>query len=183
MTPNHGISDNPPRQDFLESTFPSYHIAPTQEAIASAAKGDEKELDREAVEGRLVEPKLNIRTTIIKTVLDQTAGCAFNTILFSLFFHGVQASMAHRVGEGYGGAANGLRFLLSGGAVRYENVDWSVVWGRACGEFWGLVKASWAFWPFVSLINFGMLKTVTARNLMGSLAGLGWGVYMSMVTA
>lgn len=91
--------------------------------------------------------------------------------------------MAHRVAEGYGGPAKGLSFLLSGGAVRYENVDWTIVWAKSCVEFWGLVKASWVFWPFVSLANFALLKTVTARNLMGSLAGLGWGIYMSMVTA
>lgn len=90
--------------------------------------------------------------------------------------------MAHRVAEGYGHPSKGLAFLLSGGAVRYENIDWATVWMRAQAEFWGLLKASWAFWPFVSLINFALLKTVSARNLMGSLAGLGWGIYMSMIT-
>jgi len=91
--------------------------------------------------------------------------------------------MAHRIDAGYGGPAKGLSFLLSGGAVRYENVDWSVVWGKSCGDFWNLVKASWYFWPFVSFINFAVLRTVQGRNLLGSMAGLGWGVYMSFVTA
>lgn len=137
------------------------HLAPTESALAAAAAGDEKELDAGAREGRLVEPntRLSKRNTAAKTVLDQTAGAALNTLLFSCFMHGV-------------------REMGSGGEV-----VWEAVWGRARAEFWGLLRAGWTFWPFVSLVNFVFLETVEARNLVGGLAGLGWGVYMSLFAA
>ncbi|KAK3335430.1 hypothetical protein B0T19DRAFT_8030 [Cercophora scortea] len=166
-------------QDFLESTFPASHPAPTNAAILSASRSNETELDNEALSNTLVEPRLNKRNTLIKTLLDQTIGTAVNTLLFSVFIHSVQAAMAHRAG----GAAQSLGFLLSGNAVRYAAVRSDHVWSRASAEFFDLVKASWTFWPFVSVVNFTMLKSVEARNLTGSLAGLGWGVYMSSIAA
>lgn len=139
------------------------HLAPTESALAAAAGGDEKELDAEAREGRLVEPntRLSKRNTAAKTVLDQTVGAALNTLLFSCFMHGARQVMVGSGGE----------------------VAWEAVWGRARGEFWGLLRAGWTFWPFVSLVNFVFLETVEARNLVGGLAGLGWGVYMSLFAA
>ena len=97
-------------------------------------------------------------------MLDQTAGAAFNTALFSSYMHGVRAATA----AGGGGVAR---------------VDWAGVWARTRAEFWPIVRAGWSFWPFVSVVNFVFLTSVEARNLLGSLAGLGWGVYVSMLTA
>lgn len=48
-------------------------------------------------------------------------------------------------------------------------------------EFWPLMKAGWKLWPLVSVLNFTVIKTVEARNLVGSLAGMGWGIYLSLV--
>jgi type VI protein secretion system component VasK len=56
------------------------------------------------------------------------------------------------------------------------------VWDKARGEFWGLVKAGWRFWPLVSLVNYVFLTSVEARSLVGALAGLGWGIYLSLMT-
>jgi hypothetical protein len=53
----------------------------------------------------------------------------------------------------------------------------------AKGEFWGLVMAGWRFWPLVSLVNYVFLTSVEARSLVGALAGLGWGIYLSLMTA
>ncbi|KAK0613108.1 hypothetical protein B0T17DRAFT_398337 [Bombardia bombarda] len=178
----YGAISTPPNfmwQEFLESTFPASHPAPTSSAIASAAAGDEKALDRSALEGRLVEPKLNKANTFIKTVLDQTLGSAVNTIAFIVFMHAVRAGMEHRDV----GSAGSWAFLTSGDTIRYDAIRWVVVWERARAEVWGIMRASWAFWPFVSLLNFGLLKTVAARNLAASLAGVAWGVYMSLVAA
>ncbi|KAK3935673.1 Mpv17/PMP22 family protein [Diplogelasinospora grovesii] len=174
-------------QEFLESAFPAHHVAPTKEAIASASAGDEKELDREAREGRLVEPRLNKGNTLIKTLLDQTAGAAVNTVLFSFFMTGIQMAMAHRTlhaEAGYGDAAKSLRWLLlSGKAVNYQNINWDVLLEKTQREFVPIVLAGWTFWPLVSVVNFAFVKSVETRNLVGSLAGLVWGIYMSMFAA
>ena len=103
--------------------------------MASAAAGDDKALDREAREGRLVEPKLNIRNTLVKTVLDQTAGALVNTFMFSVFMNSIRAAMAHRPAA----PEQSVAFLLSGAAVDYSRVDWAtIVRARApsCGRSW-----------------------------------------------
>ncbi|KAK3987425.1 hypothetical protein QBC44DRAFT_331453 [Cladorrhinum sp. PSN332] len=179
------IVSTPPNflwQEFLESTFPGYHPSPTSEAVTSASANNEAELDDEAEKGRLVEPKLNKANTAIKTVLDQTVGAAVNTLMFSLFMGGIREAMAH---HHHVEVSNGLSFLFNSGgkgAIRYGDVNWAAVWERAMGEFWSIVVAGWRFWPAVSLVNFVFLKSVEARNLLGSLAGLGWGVYISLIS-
>lgn len=184
----------PPGQDFLESTFPATTaIIPTREAISSASADNEKELDREAREGRLVEAKLDVGNTAAKFALDQTVGAAVNTLLFSLFMHSIQAAMSHRT-TGPGGSA---AFLLGGlagmgqagagqqqhRALDYSQVDWRVVVERSRLEFMPIMRAGWKLWPFVSLFNFIVVRSVEVRNLVGALAGVAWGIYMSLVAA
>ena len=161
----------PHRQEYLEQAFPSTHPAPTNGAIAAASAGDDKALDRAPA---LVEPKLNIRNTVIKTLLDQTVGAAVNTVMYSMFMHPIRAAMAHH--------SPGYRFMFGGSKnlVNTAAVDWTHAVATSRAEFWPLVKASWAFWPFVSVLNFAVIKDVPTRNLVGSLAGVAWGVYVSL---
>lgn len=167
-------------QDFLESTFPASKTVPSSEAIKSASGSNDKELDREAREGRLVETKLDVPNTIIKFVLDQTIGAAFNTLMFSFFTHSIKQAMAHRalITE-----SSDLAFLASGKAIDYSQVDWRLVLEQAKIEFYPIMKAGLSLWPMVSLFNFVVVKSVEGRNLVGSLAGVVWGVYMSLVAA
>ena len=124
-----------------------------------------------------MEPKLNVANTLAKTLLDQTVGAAFNTLAFGVVLGGLQAAMAHHAPQPW------PLFFLAPDAVRYGAVDWAVVLGRCRAEFWSLIRAGWVFWPFVSVVNFAFVKGVQARNLVGSLAGVAWGVYISLVTA
>ncbi|KAI2617062.1 hypothetical protein GGR54DRAFT_210174 [Hypoxylon sp. NC1633] len=170
-------------QDFLESTFPAFHMSPTPTAVASAVANDEKALEQEAKDGKLVEPKLNIRNTVIKMVLDQTVGAAVNTFLFSLFMHSIQAAMARPSSSPLSNPDKSAQYLFSRGAINYSKVDWAAVIARSCAEFYPILVAGWRVWPVVSLINFAFIKSIQGRNLVGSLAGVGWGVYMSLITA
>ncbi len=162
----------------MEELFPSYHAAPTQGAVASAAAGDDKALDAQAARGQLVEPRLNVANTVAKFTLDQTLGAAANTYLFSMMMGALQDGMAHAPG-----AARSVEFLASGAALDYARVDWDDIADRARADFWPLLRAGWRFWPFVSFGNFALVRTVELRNLVGALAGLVWGVYMSMFAA
>merc|ERR1712225_10956 len=132
-------------------TFLWHYFVPSDAAILAAAKNDEKELDREESTHTLLDSKLSIPNTIIKFLLDQTIGATINTLLFSLVFAGFR-------GEGYEEAV-----------------------GIAREEFWPLMKAGWTVWPAVSLLNYAAVKSVEGRALVGSLAGMGWGVYLSLV--
>ncbi|KXJ94066.1 hypothetical protein Micbo1qcDRAFT_159035 [Microdochium bolleyi] len=203
------IISTPPNflwQDFLESTFPAYHASPTREAVLSASKagGDaDAALDSAGKEAKLVEPRLNKANTVVKLLLDQTIGAAGNTILFSLFIHAVQAAMHRPLGAPLSTPDQSVRFLLSGlfpslfaaviksdsgKAVRarafdYSRVSWPATWARAQAEFVPIMVAGWKLWPLVSLINFTLIKTIEGRSLVGGLAGVVWGVYMSLLAS
>ncbi|KAI1114661.1 Mpv17/PMP22 family protein [Nemania sp. NC0429] len=170
-------------QEFLESTFPAYHVSPTHAAVTSAAAKDEKELDREAREGKLVEPKLNVANTAIKLALDQTIGAAANTFLFSLFIHSIQAAMPRPLGAPLSNPDKSLQYLLTRGAIDYSKVNWTHVVANSRREFFPILAAGWKLWPFVSFINFVFVKTIEGRNLVGSVAGVAWGIYMSLVAS
>ncbi|KAK7750009.1 hypothetical protein SLS62_008000 [Diatrype stigma] len=147
-------------QEFLESTYPAY------KATAGTSAAEKKEQKQEQA------PKLSKGNTAAKFVLDQTVGAAANTFLFSVFIHSIQAAMA--VSSGSAGGVVGLD---------YSKVDWTHVLARSRAEFAALVVAGWRLWPLVSLVNFTLVKTVEGRNLVGGLAGVAWGVYMSLVAA
>lgn len=151
--------------------------------MKSAAANDEKELDKEAEEGKLVEPKLNITNTVIKLVLDQTLGAAANTFLFSLFIHSIQAAMPRPLGTPLSNPDKSLQYLLARGAIDYGKVNWAHVVANSRQEFFTILVAGWKLWPFVSLINFAFVKSIEGRNLVASIAGVGWGIYMSLVAA
>ncbi|KAJ1335685.1 protein transport protein YIF1 [Microdochium nivale] len=210
------IINTPPNflwQDFLESTFPAYHVSPTREAVlAASSKGDaDAALDKASSSGSekkpLVEPRLNKGNTVVKMVLDQTLGAAANTILFSIFMHAARAAMHV---DPDAGPEQSLQFLLSGllpslfpsaapsipgggeaakgagpvfRAFDYSRVEWPGVWAAAKGEFAPIMVAGWKLWPLVSLVNFTLVQTIEGRSLVGGLAGVGWGVYMSLLAS
>lgn len=151
--------------------------------MRSAAADDDKQLDKVAKEGKLVEPKLNITNTIIKLFLDQTIGAAANTFLFSLFMHSIQAAMSRPLGTPLSNPDKSLQYLLAWGSIDYGRVDWSRVVTSSQNEFFAILVAGWKLWPFVSLINFAFVNTIEGRNLVASLAGVAWGVYMSLLAA
>lgn len=171
-------------QGFLESSYPATTTVPSREAVRSASRSNEKELDREAREGKLVEDKLSVPNTTIKFVLDQSVGAAVNTLAFSLFTHSIQQAMSHRTT----GAGESAAFLvsgwgMSGGPVDYSQVDWRLVLEEAKTEFIPIMKAGWGLWPWVSLFNFVVVKSIEVRSLIGAVAGMVWGVYMSLISA
>ncbi|KAI1779402.1 hypothetical protein F4818DRAFT_404437 [Hypoxylon cercidicola] len=170
-------------QEFLESSFPAYHVSPTPVAVASAAANDEKALKQEAKDGKLVEPKLNIRNTAVKMILDQTVGAAVNTFFFSLFIHSIQDAMVRPPGTAFSTPDKSIQYLISRSSIDYGKVDWTGVVAHSCAEFYQILVAGWKVWPIVSLINFAFIQSIEGRNLVGSLAGVGWGIYMSLLAS
>ncbi len=79
--------------------------------------------------------------------------------------------------------AKAVRYWVSPDAVDFARVDGAVVWQEARDEFWPLISAGYKLWPLVSLVNFSLVKSVQGRNLLGALAGVGWGVYICLFSA
>ncbi|CAM1502270.1 Fc.00g042540.m01.CDS01 [Cosmosporella sp. VM-42] len=152
-------------QDFLESAFPAYPQPPHPK------KTDEKS----------PPPQLSIRNTLIKFLLDQTIGAILNTLLFSTFTHSLR--LATLPTAPITSLSKAITYWTSPGAVDFRRVDFSVVWAASKEEFWPIFVAGWKLWPAVSLVNFTLVKTVQGRNLVGALAGVVWGVYMSLISA
>jgi len=173
-------------QEYLESIFPAY---------TSQEDGDNKSEIKRMQE----QPRLNKINTLIKTILDQTLAAVLNNLAFCLALGGMRMGMAKQASEFLrlqqqhhsqnqspaGSFILSLLLLLeafskTGGPMRYEDVNWAVVWEQAKSELWGLMIVSWQFWPLVSVVNYAFLTSVEARTLVGSLAGLAWGVYLSL---
>ncbi|KAH7175547.1 hypothetical protein EDB81DRAFT_10219 [Dactylonectria macrodidyma] len=152
-------------QDFLESTFPSNPAPPHPK------KSDDPP----------APPKLSIRNTLIKLFLDQTVGATLNTLLFSNYVHALRLAL-HPVPR-ITSVFKAITYWTSPGTVDLARVNWDRVWAASLDEFWPILVAGWKLWPAVSLINFSAIKTVQGRNLVGSLAGVVWGIYMSMISA
>ena len=136
-------------QQTLESLFPSTHLAPSNDAIKAAGDGDEKKLATTPTT-QLVQPKLNVKNTLTKFLLDQSFGAALNTLAFIYVMGGLQGQ------------------------------TWEMVNERSAREFWPMMWASYRLWPMVSLLGYAGLKSVEARQLLGSCAGLGWNIFLSL---
>lgn len=158
-------ADNPHRQVSLEKTFPAYPPAPHPK------KSDDPP----------PAPKLSIRNTAVKLVLDQSVSAVFNVVLFSVFNRAIQSAMsdAPRITNIF----TAIRYWVQPGALALHEVDYAEVWEQSLGETWPLLVASWQFWPVVALVNYSMVQSVRVRNLIGGLAGIAWGTYMSLVAA
>jgi len=63
----------------------------------------------------------------------------------------------------------------------FKGANLEQAWQIAGQDFWGIMKAGWKLWPIVSLLNYTAVRTVGGRSLVGSLAGMGWNVYLSLV--
>jgi protein Mpv17 len=63
----------------------------------------------------------------------------------------------------------------------YRGAGYIEAWEIAAEEFWPLIYAGWKLWPAVSLLNYTLIKSVEGRTLVGSLAGMAWGIYLSLV--
>lgn len=70
---------------------------------------------------------------------------------------------------------------LATGSVKTSPVEWESVKAKSYADFWPMIFAGWKLWPIVSLVNYTFIKTVAGRNLLGSLAGMVWGIYLSLI--
>jgi len=51
-----------------------------------------------------------------------------------------------------------------------------------CKNTYPMMSAGWKLWPIVSLFNFTVVPA-QKRVLVGSIVGLFWGIYLSLLTS
>jgi hypothetical protein len=165
LTPVAQLTHISHRQVFLERTFPAYPRAPHPKKSDDPAPA----------------PKLSIRNTVVKLALDQSVSAVANTLMFSVFNRAIQSAM--RDAPVVTGFFSAVSYWVQPGALALHDVDYAEVWAQSLGEMWPLLLASWRFWPVVAVVNYSMVQSVRVRNLIGGLAGIAWGTYMSLVAA
>ncbi|KAG6066759.1 hypothetical protein E4U32_005406 [Claviceps aff. humidiphila group G2b] len=177
------IISTPPNfiwQDYLESTFPARNPpSPPPPAATHPQKPSQKPALKKTSEQQ--QQPLNVRNTLTKFFLDQTLGATLNTLLFSLYIHSIHMAMPHA--PRLTSFTKAASYWISPGVIDFSAVDTRLVLQAALAEFWTIVSAGIKLWPAVSLLNYTLVRTVEGRSLVGCVAGLGWGVYMSMMAA
>ncbi|KAG6108662.1 hypothetical protein E4U31_007478 [Claviceps sp. LM219 group G6] len=180
------IISTPPNfiwQDYLESTFPARNPPSPPLAATHPQKPSKKPALKKTSEQQQQQQQhpLNIRNTLTKFILDQTLGATLNTLLFSLYIHSIHMAMPHA--PRLTSFTKAASYWVSPGVIDFSAVDTRLVLQAALAEFWTIVSAGIKLWPAVSLLNYTLVRTVEGRSLVGCVAGLGWGVYMSMMAA
>ncbi|KAJ4018167.1 hypothetical protein NW752_002076 [Fusarium irregulare] len=164
------VIDWVPVQDFLESTFPAH-----------PDRSPKPKDPKDTKSAKIAQPKLSVRNTLIKFALDQTVGAAVNTLLFSTYVHALRSAIKDV--PVITSLPKAIAYWTSPRTIDFSRVNWSVVWEAAKSDFAPLIYAGWKLWPAVSIVNFAAIKTVEGRNLVGALAGVAWGIYMSLIAA
>ncbi|KAG5943102.1 hypothetical protein E4U60_006923 [Claviceps pazoutovae] len=179
------IISTPPNfiwQDYLESTFPARIPPAATHPQKPSQKTDPKSSpEQQQQQQQQQQQPLNIRNTLTKFILDQTLGATLNTLLFSLYIHSIHMAMPHA--PRLTSFTKAASYWVSPEVIDFSAVDTRLVLQAALAEFWTIVFAGIKLWPAVSLVNYTLVRTVEGRSLVGCVAGLGWGVYMSMMAA
>ncbi|PQE07248.1 hypothetical protein CJF31_00004932 [Rutstroemia sp. NJR-2017a BVV2] len=137
------------------SAPPNFFLIMTRQSLLESAfpskKSASKSRSEKTPKSAGADESLSIFNTLIKVFLDQTVLATFNVILFL------------------------VTFALFKGATTQQAVQ------NAGEEYWDMMKAGWTLWPWVSLGNFAVVKSVQGRALVGGLAGIVWNVWLGMV--
>ncbi|PWY72314.1 hypothetical protein BO70DRAFT_399194 [Aspergillus heteromorphus CBS 117.55] len=78
-----------------------------------------------------------------------------------------------------GGAWNTALFIMTMGLLRGQ--EWDLIVQQIQKDFWPIMIAGFKLWPFVSILNFTIVPT-DKRLLVGSLFGVLWAIYLSLMS-
>lgn len=78
-----------------------------------------------------------------------------------------------------GAGVNTVLFIM--GIAMLRGQSWQYGWQETKVGFWPLISAGQKLWPAVSLLNLTLVP-VEHRTLVGSLVGVGWGVFLSLMS-
>ncbi|KAL6892265.1 hypothetical protein GGI43DRAFT_386762 [Trichoderma evansii] len=79
--------------------------------------------------------------------------------------------------QGLGAPVNTLLFICLMGQMNLQGYDG--ILSSVVSDFWPMLFAGYRVWPIVCLLNL-VVVPFDYRQLVGSIAGLGWGVFLSL---
>lgn len=151
-------------QEFLEQTFPTTTEPKEDKSLKDKSSSSPSQ---DAVTGG----KLNIANTAAKFFLDQGLGAPVNTLLFICL-------MGQMNLQGYDGILSNV-VSVSAARVLSKNDGIYEKLIKCSQDFWPMLFAGYRVWPLVCLLNL-VVVPFDYRQLVGSIAGLGWGVFLSL---
>ena len=77
-----------------------------------------------------------------------------------------------------GAAVNTTMFIM--GIAMLRGQSWQYGWEETKTGFWPLVFAGQKLWPLVSIISLTLVP-VERRMVFGSIIGVGWGIFLSLM--
>jgi len=113
--------------------------------------------------------RLNKTNTTKKFALDQTLGATVNTLLFITVMGAFKGKSAKAI------IRDCKRVCFSMSRIQKRKIA-----DNSMQDFWPLAISGLKLWPLVSLLNFTIVP-VNRRVIVGSLAGLFWGIYISLM--
>ncbi|KAJ5520705.1 Mpv17/PMP22 [Penicillium fimorum] len=83
------------------------------------------------------------------------------------------------IDQAIGGAWNTVLFIVIMGLLR--GLDYDTITGQIQADFWSIMVAGLKLWPLVSVLNFTVVPA-DQRLLVGSLFGIVWAIYLSLMS-
>ncbi|EME88319.1 uncharacterized protein MYCFIDRAFT_55315 [Pseudocercospora fijiensis CIRAD86] len=162
-------------QAFLEAQFPAYanelpqsekELTVDENATSSGAEkshGANGGLSSRRVGEKATAPQTNTKLSEDKT---KKLSLKNTAIKFTL-------------DQTLGSAINTVLFIAGIALLRGQSLD--TVYTNIQQQFWPMIFAGQKLWPAVSILSFAVIP-LEHRMLFGSVAGLFWGVYLSLVS-
>ena len=155
------ILSTPPNflwQQLIESKLPGYTARKIE--VDDGGKGVQ------------VEKRLNWRNTLVKMSLDQSIGAIVNV---SAYIGGTRALRGVPLQECWA--------IMREVCFLYRNCYASLkTLMTRIQQTWPVMKAGYKLWPAVNLIQHVFIP-VEKKTVVGSIVGLGWGVYLALFAA
>ncbi|KAJ9666747.1 hypothetical protein H2201_003151 [Coniosporium apollinis] len=149
-------------QQYLEERFPS-HASPSSTTAIEPLSADEKDTLKEDLQD---DDEKHTGTSLTH---QKTSGINIPNIL---------AKFA--LDQTLGALINTVFFVI--GIRSMSGVSTAEILTAVRTETYPLMAAGWKLWPLVSLLSFSVVP-VDKRVLFGSLVGLFWGIYVSILMA
>lgn len=80
--------------------------------------------------------------------------------------------------QSIGAAVNTVMFIM--GIAMLRGQSWQYGWEETKTGFWPLVFAGQKLWPLVSIVSLTLVP-VERRMVFGSIVGVGWGIFLSLM--
>jgi len=163
-------------QSWLEGTFPGY--------TGSLPPKEKEKLVDDAVTGRTTGTDSNGRTMNRSGTSEKDLGAMTEKSITtspreaSKRLSVKNTAIKFSLDQTLGAAANTVLFLA--GIALLRGQSWAFIQSQVSEQFWPMIFAGQKLWPAVSVLSFTVVP-FEYRTLFGSIVGLFWGVYLSLV--